>query len=317
MTSTPSRIFSSIVASFLLAGLAQAADQPEPLKTPPPARQAIDFSKVEIKTIKIANDLYALEGQGGNITVLTGADGVLVVDSQFAPLTEKLVAAIKKLSDKPIRYLINTHVHGDHVGGNENFAKLGATIIARDQVRTRLLRPNPAADGTPGKPAPALALPVLTFDGATSLHFNGESVRLTPIRNAHTDGDTLVTFPKHDVLAVGDYFRSEGYPVVDLTTKGSLAGTLDGLGATIGRAGANTKIIPGHGQIADRKALIAQRDQLIVIRDKVAALIAQNKTIEEVIAAKPTAEFDAQVPKGAESAERFIKMLYAEIKATQ
>jgi cyclase len=279
------------------------------------AQQKIDFSKVEIKITKLAPDFYTLEGQGGTISVLTGPEGVLLVDSQFAPLTDKLVAAIRTISDKPIRFLIDTHVHGDHTGGNENFAKLGVTIFSRDQLRTRLAHPSPAADGTPGKPAPAQALPVVTYDAPVSIHLNGEDVRLLPIRNAHTDGDTLVSFPKHDILAVGDYFRSVGYPIVDLNNGGSLAGILDGLGATIGRSGPNTKIIPGHGPIADRNGLVAQRDLILAVRDKVAGLVAQGKTLEEVIAAKPTADFDERVPQGAQSADRFIKWLYAEIKA--
>jgi len=303
MIVSPVRVFLGIVAAISFATVAQA-------------QQQIDFSKIEIKTTKIADDFYTLEGQGGTISVLTGPDGVLLVDSQFAPLTEKLVAAIKKISDKPIRFLIDTHVHGDHIGGNENFAKLGVTIFSRDQLRARLAHPNPAADGTPGKPAPALALPVVTYDAPVTIHLGGEDVRLVPLRNAHTDGDTLVSFPKHDILAVGDYFRSVGYPVVDLNNGGSLAGILDALGSTIGRAGPNTKIIPGHGPITDRNALIAQRDLILAVRDKVAALAAQNKTIEEVIAAKPTAEFDSAVQQGtAQSSERFVKWLYAEIKA--
>ena len=295
------RVLLGIVATVCVVTIAQA-------------QQQIDFNKVEIKTTKIADDFYTLEGQGGTISVLTGSDGVLLVDSQFAPLTDKLVAAIKNISDKPIRFLIDTHVHGDHTGGNENFAKLGVTIFARDQLRTRLAHPNPAADGTPGKPAPALALPVVTYDGPVSIHLDGEDVHLWPIRNAHTDGDTLVSFPNHDILAVGDYFRSVGYPVVDIKNGGSLTGILDGLGATIDRAGPNTKIIPGHGPISDRNGLIAQRDLILAVRDKVTALVAQNKTIEEVIATKPTADFDARIPQSAQTSDRFVKWLYAEIK---
>ncbi len=279
------------------------------------AQQAPDFSKVEIKTTKLANDFYTLEGQGGTISVLTGPEGVLLVDSQFAPLTDKLVAAIKKISDKPIRFLVNTHVHGDHTGGNENFAKLGATIFSRDQLRDRLAHPNPAADGTPGKPAPAQALPVVTYDNQVTIHLNGEDVKLIPVRAAHTDGDTLVNFPHHDVLATGDFYRSIGWPIADLNNGGSLQGLIDGLGATIGRAGPKTRIIPSHGPITDRAALIAHRDLLLAVRDKVAPLVEQGKTVEEVLAAKPTAEFDAQVPQGAQNLERFIRWLYAELKA--
>jgi cyclase len=272
---------------------------------PPP-----DFSKIEIKSAQIAPDFYTLEGLGGTVSVLTGPEGILLVDSQFAPLTDKLVAAIKKITNKPIRFLINTHLHGDHTGGNENFAKLGAVIFSRDQLRQRLERPNPAADGAPGKPAPSLALPVVTYDGPVSIHIDGEDVRLLPIRNAHTDGDTLISFTNHDILVVGDYYRGIGYPYVDLKNGGSLTGILDGLGATIGRAGPNTKIIPGHGPLTDRNAVIAQRDLILAVRDKVAALLAQNKTLEEIIAAKPTAEFDAQVPRGAQTADSFITWMY-------
>ena len=226
-----------------------------------------DFSKVEIKTTRLADDFYTLEGvggtrQGGTVSVLTGPDGVLLVDAQFAPLTERLVAAIKKISDKPIRFLINTHFHPDHTGGNENFAKLGVLIFSRDQLRERLQHPAPRPDGSPGKTAPAGALPVVTYDGPVTLHVNGEDVHLIPIRSAHTDGDTLVSFPGHDILAVGDYFRSTGYPYVDLTNGGSLKGLLAALDDTIARAGPTTRIIPGHGPIVGRAALIAQRDMV-------------------------------------------------------
>jgi cyclase len=296
----------AFAAAALVAGAVHAQAQPPP-----------DFSKVDIKTTQIADNFYTLEGLGGTISVLTGPDGVLLVDSQFAALTDKLVAAIKKLSNKPIRFVINTHVHPDHTGGNENFAKLGAIVFSRDQLRARLEHPNPAADGTPGKPAPALALPVVTYDGPVSIHLDGENVRLLPIRNAHTDGDTLVSFTEHDILAVGDYYRGIGYPYVDIKSGGSLQGMLDGLGATIGRCGPLTKVIPGHGPVTDRNALVAQRDMLLVVRDKVAALVTQNKTLDEVIAAKPTAEFDAQVPQAAQTSQRFITWMYAEVSRTQ
>ncbi len=305
MIKMTSRRWLCATAAILVTAAAVAQQQPP------------DFSKVEIKTTRLAPDFYTLEGLGGTISVLTGPDGVLLVDSQFAPLTDKLVAAIHKISDKPIRFLIDTHVHGDHTGGNENFGKLGVLIFSRDQLRARLEHPGAAPDGTPGKPAAPLALPVVTYDGPVSIHVDGEDVRLIPIRNAHTDGDTLVSFPGHDILAVGDYYRSVGYPFADLNNGGSLAGILEGLGATIGRAGPDTKIIPGHGHITDRNGLIASRDLILAVRDKVAALIAQGRTLEEVVAARPTADFDGQVPQAAQSSERFIKWLYAEVKAQQ
>lgn len=297
-------------ATVLLAAAVRIEAQPAPASVP-------DFSKVEIKTTPLADDFYTLEGQGGTISVLTGADGVLLVDSQFAPLTEKLVAAIKKISDKPIRFLVNTHVHGDHTGGNENFAKLGVLIFSRDQLRERLQHPAPGPDGSPGKPARPGALPVVTYDGPVTIHVDGEDVHLIPIRSAHTDGDTLISFPGHDILAVGDYFRSTGYPFVDRNNGGTLAGLLAGLDDTIKRAGPNTKVIPGHGPIVDRTALIAQREMVIAVRDRVETLVSQGKSLDEVIAAKPTASFDAQVPQSAQTAERFVRWVYAEVKMAQ
>lgn len=281
------------------------------------AQQAVDFSKVQIKTTKLADNFYTLEGQGGTISVLTGPDGVLLVDAQFAPLTDKLAAAIRAVSDRPVRFLINTHVHGDHTGGNENFAKLGALIFSRDQLRDRLARPNPAPDGTPGIPAPAQALPVVTYDGPVTLHVNGEDVQLVPIRVAHTDGDTLISFPRHDILAVGDYIRTVGYPRVDLRSGGTLNGLLAGLGETIGRAGPKTRIIPGHGAMTDRNGVIAQRDLILSVRDKVAPLVERGLTVEEVLAAKPTAEFDARVPQAEQTSEQFVRWLYSELKASR
>ena len=278
-------------------------------------QQQVDYNAVEIKTTKIGENLYTLEGAGGTISALTGPDGIFLVDSQFAPLTDKLVAALKKISNQPIRYLVNTHVHGDHTGGNENFAKQGAILFSRDQLRARLANPNPQPDGTPGKPAPAKALPVITYDNQVTLHINSEEVRLIPIRVAHTDGDTLVQFAKQDALATGDYFRSTGYPVVDLNNGGTLRGILDGLGATIGRAGPKTKIIPGHGPITDRNGLIAARDLILAARDKISPLVAQGKTVEEVLALNPTKEFDAKVEGVTpQSTERFVRWLYTEIK---
>jgi cyclase len=274
-----------------------------------------DFSKVEIKTTQLSENFYTLEGQGGTISVLTGPDGVLLVDSQYAALTSRLLAAIRQITDRPIRFLIDTHVHPDHTGGNENFAKLGAVIFARDQLRARLEHPSPGADGSPGVPAPAQALPVVTYDAPVTIHLDGEEVRLIPIRAAHTDGDTVVSFPAHDILAVGDIFRSDGYPYSDLSSGGSLAGMIDGLGALISLVGPKTRVIPGHGAITDRSGLVAQRELILAVRTKVAALIAQRKELDEVIAAKPTADYDAQLPQGPQSAERFVRWVYAEVKA--
>jgi cyclase len=272
-----------------------------------------DFSKVEIKTTKISNTFYTLDGQGGTIGVLVGPDGIFMVDSQFAPLSQKIAAAIHQISDKPIRFMVNTHVHGDHTGGNENFAKMGATIFARDELRYRLAHPSPGANGAPGVAAPATALPVVTYEGPVTIHMDGEDVHLIPILSAHTDGDTLVYFPTNDVLMTGDYFRSVQFPNIDRVNGGSLHGMIEGLGITIGMAGPNTKIIPGHGPTVDRAALIAHRDMIVAIRDKVAGLVQQGKTVDEVLAAKPTSDFDS-IPNASTTSERFVRQLYAELK---
>jgi cyclase len=272
-----------------------------------------DFSKVEIKTTKVTNSFYTLDGQGGTIGVLVGPDGLFMVDSQFAPLSQKIAAAIHQISDKPVRFMVNTHVHGDHTGGNENFAKMGVTIFSRDELRYRLAHPSPGANGAPGTPAPAAALPVVTYDGPVTIHMDGEDVHLVPIHRAHTDGDTLVYFPNNDVLMTGDYFRSIQFPNIDRTNGGSLDGMLEGIGETIGMAGPHTKIIPGHGPTVDRAALIAHRDMILAIRNKVAALVEQGKTVDEVLAAKPTSDFD-NIPNASTTSERFVRQLYAELK---
>jgi cyclase len=273
-----------------------------------------DFSKVEIKTTKVADNFYTLEGQGGTIGVLAGPDGVLMVDTQFAPLTGKIVAAVKQISPNPIRFVVNTHVHGDHTGGNENLGKMGAVIFAREELRNRLMNPNPAANGTPVPPTPAPGLPVVTYRGRVTFHMDGEEAELIPIQRAHTDGDTLVYFHNDNVLMTGDFYRSIGYPNIDRANGGSLNGMLEGLGVVIGMAGPNTKIIPGHGPTVDRAAVIAHRDMILGVRDRVAELVKQGKSPEEVAAAHPTSEFDAKVPPVAGSSDRFVGQLYAELK---
>ena len=211
--------------------------------------------------------------------------------------------------------LVELNCETDFVGKDENFAKLGATLLGRDQLRWRLAHPVAAANGTPGVPATAAALPAITYDGPVTLHLNGEAVKLIPLRNAHTDGDTLVQFVNRDILAAGDVYRSVGYPYADLNNGGSLAGLINALGLVIANSSPNTRIVPGHGPVTDRAAVIAHRDILLAVRDRIAVLVEQGKTVEEVIAAKPTADFDSRVPQAAQGAERFVKWVYAELKA--
>jgi cyclase len=278
------------------------------LVAPAGAQAPTDYSKVDIKTTKLGPNFYVLEGSGGAIGVLTGPDGVLMVDSQFAPLTDKIVAAIKQVSDRPIRFMINTHVHPDHTGGNENLAKMGVTILSRDELRARL------ATGTNGRGAPPAALPMITYRGQLTFHMNGEDVQAIPVPVAHTDGDTMVRFPGVDVLMTGDFYRSVGYPNIDRANGGTLLGLVAGLNAVISASGPNTKIVPGHGAIVNKTDVAAHRDMIFAIRDRVQSLIAQGKTQDEVIAAKPASSFNARVPQVGTTDDRFIGQLYAELK---
>src|SRR5204863_458842 len=234
--------------------------------------QAPDFSKVQIKTNKISNNFYTLDGQGGTIGVLAGPDGVFMVDGQFAPLTDKIVAAIKQITNAPIKYMVNTHVHGDHTGGNENFGKMGVTILARQNLRNRLEHPNPGANGQPVAPTAAPGLPTITYDAPITIRMNGEEIRLIPAPVAHTDGDTFVKFVNANVVMTGDFYRSIQYPNIDRANGGSLPGLIAALDSVIANSDANTKILPGHGPVVDRAAVVAHRDIVIAARDKVAAL---------------------------------------------
>ena len=276
-----------------------------------------DFSKVEIKATKVTDKFYTLEGQGGMIGVLVGPDGVFMVDTQFAPLSDKIAAAVKQLTPQPIKFIVNTHVHGDHTGGDENFGKMGATIISREELRFRLAHPNPQANGQPGVATAAVGLPRQTYREKLTLHMNGEEVQLIAIPRAHTDGDTMVYFPGLDVIMTGDFYRAIQYPNVDRANGGSLQGLIDGLGEVIGHAGPNTKIIPGHGPTVDRNAVIAHRDVAIAVRDRVAALVAQGKSEDEVVAAKVIADLDAKVQQAGTTGERFVRQTYADLKATR
>jgi glyoxylase-like metal-dependent hydrolase (beta-lactamase superfamily II) len=277
------------------------------LAAPPVAAQGQqDFSAVQIKTHQVAGNVYYLEGQGGNVGLLVGDDGVLMIDDQFAPLSEKLLAAIRALSDKPIRMLVNTHVHGDHTGGNENFGKLGIDIVAHDNVRVRLARGvNNAA------PSPAVALPVVTYGDTMTVHLNGETVTIGKLPPAHTDGDSYIHFARADVIHTGDVFRTIGYPGVDGNNGGTVQGTIDALQALVDMAGPNTKILPGHGVVVSRAEVAAFRELAIDLQKRFTDLIRQGMTLEQVVAAKPVADLEAKYG----SSERLIPAFYNAVKA--
>ena len=286
------------------------------IAAPAAAQGQQDFSKVEITTTKISNNFVALDGQGGRIGVLYGPDGIFMVDSQFAPLSEKIMAAIRKVSDQKIRFLVNTHVHGDHTGGNENFGKAGATIVARPMLKQRLIKPNPPANGGQAPAgAPAAAIPGYVIDERTRMTMDGETIDLIPLPVAHTDGDTAVKFVKNDVLMTGDVFRSEGMPAAAITNGGSVLGILKCIDLFLQISDANTKVVPGHGPVANRDALVFHRQVLVTVRDRVAKAKAEGKTLEEVQAMKPTAEFDQKVGGPPAFIPQFVATLYNELPA--
>jgi glyoxylase-like metal-dependent hydrolase (beta-lactamase superfamily II) len=277
--------------------------------------QQQDFSAVQIKTYPVSGNVYYLEGQGGNVGLLVGDDGVLTIDDQFAPLSEKLQAAIKALSNKPIRMLVNTHVHGDHTGGNENFGKLGVDIVAHDNVRMRLAR-----GVNNGPPSPPVALPVVTYGDTMSMHLNGETITIGKLPPAHTDGDSYIHFAKADVIHAGDVYRTTGYPGVDGNNGGTVKGTIDALQALVDMAGPNTKIIPGHGGVSTRDDVARFRANTIEAQRRITDLIKQGMTVEQVVAANPTADLAPKfvtsgAPPDAAATQRFLTAFYNAVKS--
>jgi len=302
------------LAIGLLAASAAPAQTPAPAQPAPPAAAQRDFSKVEIKTHDVSGNFHYLEGDGGNVGVLVGDDGVLLIDDQFAPLTEKIMAAVKKLSTKPVRLIVNTHAHPDHTGGNENIGKMGINILAHENVRVRMIK---GVNDTP--PAPAVALPLITYGDKVSLHLDGEDIEIGKFPPAHTDGDSYIRFPKADAIHVGDVFRTTGYPIVDGANGGTVKGTIDALQMIVNMAGPNTRIVPGHGVAVSREQVASFRTAVIEAQKRVSALIKQGMTLEQVIAANPTADL---VPKFVTTADppdtaattRFLTLFYNALK---
>jgi glyoxylase-like metal-dependent hydrolase (beta-lactamase superfamily II) len=269
--------------------------------------RAQDYSQVEIKAETVAGGVWMLTGAGGNIGVCAGPDGVFLIDDQFAPLTEKIRAAVAKISDRPIRFLLNTHFHGDHTGGNENLGKAGVLIVAHDNVRTRLSTEQfNAFFNRKTPPAPAAALPVVTFADAVTFHLNGDEIHAFHVPPAHTDGDSVVHFRKANAVHMGDLFFNGLYPFIDTGAGGSIDGMIAAVDLVLGRTDAKTRFIPGHGPLGDRAALQAFRDMLAGVRDRIRPLVEAGKTLEEIRAAKPTAEWDEKWGKGFMKPEQFV-----------
>jgi len=270
-----------------------------------------DYSDVEIKAIKVIGNVYMLTGSGGNMGITAGPDGVFLIDDQFAPLTKKIRSAIAKISKEDIRFVINTHLHGDHTGGNENMGKGGSVIVAHDNVRKRMSvesfnefrkKMDPAA--------PKEALPVITFAEAVTFHLNGEEIYVFHVQPAHTDGDSIVHFRGSNVLHTGDIFFNGFYPYIDIGSGGSVDGLIAAAEQILEIADDETKIIPGHGPLGNRKDLVVYLKVIKKIRKDVAKLIKEGKNLRETLKAKPTAKFDKKWGGGFMNPETFTTIIY-------
>jgi cyclase len=274
-----------------------------------------DFSKVEVKTVPVAGSVSMLQGSGGNIGVLVGPDGVLLVDDEFAPLVPKIRAAVAQLSPKPIRFVVNTHWHGDHTGGNALLGTDGAVIVAQDNVRKRLSTEQFGAFSKKSIPAsPAVALPIVTFTEGLAFHLDGEDIEVFHVVPAHTDGDSIIWFHKANVVHMGDNFFNGLYPFIDTGSGGSIDGMVTAVGLVLGRIDDQTKVIPGHGPLGSKADLKKFHDMLATIRDRIKKAIQQGKTQDQVVASKPSADFDAVWGHGFLKPDDFVAMTYAGLK---
>ena len=272
--------------------------------------------KVEYIPTPLSDTLTMLKGRGGNIAISAGEDGVYIIDDQLEPLTDQLLAAIGKVSDQPIRFVINTHYHGDHVGGNEAIGKGGAVIIAHDNIHKRMSSDqfNVFFDAT--TPAwPKDALPVVTFNDQVTLHFNSEIAKVYHVPHGHTDGDSIVHFPASDVIHMGDIYFNGLYPYIDLDGGGSIQGMISGAELGLSMAGKDTQIIPGHGPLGNKASLAEYRDFLVKARDNVQKLIDDGKSLEETVATQPTAQWDAILGEVWITPEQLVIFIYNSLKS--
>jgi len=296
----------TVATTLWLAGAALAQ---QPAATPPPPPP--DFSKVEIKTTDLGDNMYMLEGQGGNITVAVAKDGIIMVDGQYAALHDKIKAAISTVSNQPVKYLVNTHFHGDHVGGNEPFARDGATVVSEVNVKNRLAAGTTnGLTGVKTPPVPQAALPSKTYTGAFQIRLRGRVADLRHIEHAHTDGDTYVWFKTANVLSTGDTFTYGRYPNIDFANGGNIKGMIAATDAYLKLTNAKSRIVPGHGPLADKAMLAEYRTMLVTARDRMAKLVKDGKSEDDAVAAKPFADLDAKWAPTELASKNFIRVVY-------
>jgi len=270
------------------------------------------YKDTKIETIEVADGIYMLKGEGGNIGVSVGEDGVFMVDDQFAPLTDRITAAVAELSEQPIRFVINTHWHFDHTGGNENLGTEGIVIVAHDNVRERMSTDSFIQAFNMAVPAaPKAALPVITFNDTVTFHLNGQEIVVVHQESAHTDGDSIVYFKTANVIHMGDTFFNGLYPFIDSSSGGNVNGVIHAAEHVLSLSDAQTKIIPGHGPLADKAALEKYRDMLVTVRDRMQSLIDEGKTLEEIVAMKPNADLDESWGASFLNPEAFLGVLYS------
>jgi cyclase len=274
---------------------------------------AQDFEKVQIETVKVGDNIYMLSGGGGNIGVSVGENGILLIDSQFSQLFEKIKAAITKINEGPVRFLINTNWHYDHTFGNEPFGKLGAVIIAHENTWKRMTAEQTFPElNFKQPPSPATALPVVVFTDSLTLHFNSDEIQVLHVEKAHSDADILIFFRRANVIHTGDLYFSGGYPFIDVSHGGSTAGMIAAADKILKMIDVDTKVIPGHGPLSNRQGVEEFRNMLVTVRDRIAKLMQDGKTLEAILASKPTADFD-KPGQPFISPEEFVKILYGDL----
>ncbi len=278
-----------------------------------PALAQRDFSTVEIKASEVVPGIYMLEGAGGNIGVSVGADGAFVIDDQFAPLAGKILEAIRKIDARPLEFVINTHWHGDHTGGNEALGKAGARIVAHDNVRTRLMQ-GLKRETSETPPAPAGTLPVITFSEEVSFYWNGRDIRVIHLKDAHTDGDAIIHFRDANVIHTGDIYFNGGYPFIDIASGGTFDGAIAAQEAILALCNDQTKIIPGHGPLSSKAILGPYTAMLRDVRARIKALIADGMSEEQVVKADPLKDLNETWGKGFINGETLTRTAYQSLK---